>query len=395
MACKEGNAPGMHAELRDALEELSPARQAAARAQLLRPAAGYAPVSEDGATSTRFHCKRHDATIQFGADGAVTWLMVGGNTIVGGGGAGHLGLVRYQTLSEDNMTQFDALYTGNCLSHNQSAIETVGCHNFVSRAFPSCTRSILAEIYLCHACSCQIEKLRMETPGQAKPNMSSAFGGDTSRGYGVHSPHLRKLWRREDGGDAKASACAFVAESDFGEAIAAAGAPQSVVTTFVLTEHGIEINATAINKTATRLPEALWVSFRPTATEADGWRLRYFRKTEVAPADVVEHGAVHLHALGADGALVYAPHSPVAPMSLEIVSLDVPVVSAGLLSPFPTALNNGTKDNDTALIHGWVREAGWHYNVQNQIWNTNFPQYYPFDRQDTEILTRFSVSLRP
>eukprot|EP01047_Picozoa_sp_COSAG01_P046522 COSAG01_NODE_4377_length_5085_cov_6.039110_3_plen_142_part_00 len=25
----------------------------------------------------------------------------------------------------------------------------------VSRAFPSCTRSILAEIYLCHACSCQ------------------------------------------------------------------------------------------------------------------------------------------------------------------------------------------------------------------------------------------------
>jgi hypothetical protein len=82
-------------------------------------------------------------------------------------------------------------------------------------------------------------------------------------------------------------------------------------------------------------------------------------------------------------------------MSLEIVSLDVPVVSAGLLSPFPTALNNGTKDNDTALIHGWVREAGWHYNVQNQIWNTNFPQYYPFDRQDTEILTRFSVSLRP
>jgi hypothetical protein len=36
----------------------------------------------------------------------------------------------------------------------------------VSRAFPSCTRSILTAIYPCHACSCQ-ETLRMETLGQA------------------------------------------------------------------------------------------------------------------------------------------------------------------------------------------------------------------------------------
>jgi hypothetical protein len=35
----------------------------------------------------------------------------------------------------------------------------------VSRAFPSCTRSILTETYLCHACSCQ-EIEDMETPGQ-------------------------------------------------------------------------------------------------------------------------------------------------------------------------------------------------------------------------------------
>jgi hypothetical protein len=35
----------------------------------------------------------------------------------------------------------------------------------VCRAFPSWKRSILAEIYLCHACSCH-EILRMATPGQ-------------------------------------------------------------------------------------------------------------------------------------------------------------------------------------------------------------------------------------
>eukprot|EP01047_Picozoa_sp_COSAG01_P017855 COSAG01_NODE_955_length_12483_cov_19.703731_10_plen_243_part_00 len=36
----------------------------------------------------------------------------------------------------------------------------------VSQAFPSLIRSILAEIYLCRACSCH-EILRVETPGQA------------------------------------------------------------------------------------------------------------------------------------------------------------------------------------------------------------------------------------
>jgi hypothetical protein len=35
----------------------------------------------------------------------------------------------------------------------------------VSRPFPSWNRSILTEIYLCHACSCQ-EILRTETAGQ-------------------------------------------------------------------------------------------------------------------------------------------------------------------------------------------------------------------------------------
>jgi hypothetical protein len=38
----------------------------------------------------------------------------------------------------------------------------------VSRPFPSWNRSILTEIYLCHACSCQ-EILRTETAGQAHP----------------------------------------------------------------------------------------------------------------------------------------------------------------------------------------------------------------------------------
>ena len=70
---------------------------------------------------------------------------------------------------------------------------------------------------------------------------------------------------------------------------------------------GLEINVTAINKTSSRLAESLWVSFESNEAAPDGsaWRLRYFANTSyvsgVDPSDTVEHGAVHLHALGADG----------------------------------------------------------------------------------------------
>jgi hypothetical protein len=50
----------------------------------------------------------------------------------------------------------------------------------VSRAFPSCARSILAEIYLCHACSCQErEKLRV---GTARGRPSSVTATQTRPG---------------------------------------------------------------------------------------------------------------------------------------------------------------------------------------------------------------------
>ena len=58
-----------------------------------------------------------------------------------------------------------------------------GAANFsdVSRPFPSWNRSILTEIYLCHACSCQ-EILRTETAGT---------GGLPHPALVPHQPHLR------------------------------------------------------------------------------------------------------------------------------------------------------------------------------------------------------------
>ena len=57
----------------------------------------------------------------------------------------------------------------------------------------------------------------------------------------------------------------------------------------------------------------------------------------------------------------------------------MPVVSAGLLSPLPTAEDNTTRDNTTSLIESWIDSpttGGWHWNLQNNIWNTNYPQWF-------------------
>eukprot|EP01043_Picozoa_sp_COSAG02_P008352 COSAG02_NODE_265_length_26599_cov_13.943698_17_plen_452_part_00 len=320
-------------ELLDALAALSSTQLAAAREEQIKQ------LELVGDLHREFHCKAHAATIAFASDGSVASVKYEKDRIQVGAklsSDARLGQVRYQTLSEHNFTTFDSLYTGNCLNDTDGATETIGCHNF------------------------------------AKPNMSSAYGGDVFGGWGVHSPSLTKIWRSTDN-------CTFVTESEFAAPLYITnGAPQRIFTSVVLTATGLELNVSAVNKTASRLPEALWVSFKTATTEPSGWKLRYYGSSDVAPTDVVEHGAVHLHALGPDGALVYkdadAKDSDSLPagVEMEIVSLDVPVVSAGLLSPFPSALDNSTKDNTTSLIEHWIEEGGWHYNVQNQIWYAHY-----------------------
>ena len=88
---------------------------------------------------------------------------------------------------------------------------------------------------------------------------------------------------------------------------------------------------------------------------------------QLDPTQVVTHGATHLHAMGPDGAMVYSGPDG----NLTIASLDVPVVSTGILSPFPTPGENATIAANMA--------EGMHWNVENNIWNVDYPQWYPFE----------------
>jgi hypothetical protein len=100
-----------------------------------------------------------------------------------------------------------------------------------------------------------------------------------------------------------------------------------------------------------------WVSFVPrVSSPATGWSISSMGQM-LDPVDVVAHGATHLHAMGADGAMVYSGPDG----KLTIASLDVPVLSTGILSPFPTPGDNSSIAS--TLIQGM------HWNVQNNVWN--------------------------
>lgn len=104
------------------------------------------------------------------------------------------------------------------------------------------------------------------------------------------------------------------------------------------------------------------------------------------------HGATHLHSLGPLATVEYrgaidpgALQANDGEVKLVLASLDAPIVSAGVLSPFPTPSSNASI--------GANLSSGMHWNVQNNIWNTNFPQWYPFVPEDADSRFRFTMDV--
>jgi hypothetical protein len=77
-----------------------------------------------------------------------------------------LGCFNIENRSSPLLPKAESLY------HDRLSLERCAMQCAVSWPFPSWNRSTLTEIYLCHACSCQ-EVLRTETAGQAH-NLSAA-----------------------------------------------------------------------------------------------------------------------------------------------------------------------------------------------------------------------------
>ena len=126
----------------------------------------------------------------------------------------------------------------------------------------------------------------------------------------------------------------------------------------------------------------------PVADYGSGWTLFPFGTTGVDPTEVVPHGATHLHTIGVDGYVRYTGREG----SMTLHPTDAPIVSMGLLSPFPTPGRYYGRPIDSGLRG--LMEKGVHVNLHNNVWNTNYPEWYPFVPGDADSRFRFALSVR-
>lgn len=122
----------------------------------------------------------------------------------------------------------------------------------------------------------------------------------------------------------------------------------------------IYLNFSWFQKAATRLPEALWLSFRPLAPKREGWMLDKSGE-QVSPYDVVANGNRHMHALSKG--LSYKDEKG----EFLLETLDAPLVSLGVKSP----LHFSNLQPDLS--------KGVHCNLFNNAWGTNYIMWFGED----------------
>ena len=125
-------------------------------------------------------------------------------------------------------------------------------------------------------------------------------------------------------------------------------------------EPAIHMALSWFGKPATRLPEALWLTFNPIVDEAKAWKLDKSGEW-ISPFDVVVSGNRHMHAVQkgfaweADGG------------SFAVDPLDAPVVALGQRTPL--LFSNDQPD----------LSRGVHCCLYNNAWGTNYIMWYGED----------------
>ena len=149
------------------------------------------------------------------------------------------------------------------------------------------------------------------------------------------------------------------------------GAPAQAFLHYTFPDYSPSIRLTLqwFKKTATRLPEALWLTFQPLAPTPEGWHVEKMGRW-ISPLEVVSRGGRKLHAVA--GEVRYRDDA----RHISIRSLDAP-----LLAPGQPALMQF--DNQLPDLAG-----GMHFNLFNNQWTTNFPQWY-----EDDALFRYEIEM--
>ena len=160
----------------------------------------------------------------------------------------------------------------------------------------------------------------------------------------------------------------------------------------------VTFKVSLIDKTPTRLPEATMFSFTPplqSTAEQSQWKHQLFkvqplRQTSEIPTggitldSIVKNGSFYQHALE-DVYLIDGDEK----MYIHLNSIEVPLVcpifdaTKGFRTPNPLPILS--RPEETAKLLGFA------FNIHNNVWNTNYPLWYPFAEGDQNFRANFHL----
>jgi Domain of unknown function (DUF5054) len=198
------------------------------------------------------------------------------------------------------------------------------------------------------------------------------FGKPNIERFGAESrdwlPSLAELQLEED-----AEAHHLLARLEIRDAEALtsgrAAFPQTMYLELLLpkAEPVIHLNFYWFQKPATRMPEALWLSFHPIVPSQQGWMMDKSGE-QVSPFDVVSSGSRHMHAVSTG--IGYRDQQ----QSFFVETLDSPLMALGEKSP----LNFSRIQPDLS--------GGVHCNLFNNAWGTNYIMWFGEDMRFRFVL---------
>ena len=129
----------------------------------------------------------------------------------------------------------------------------------------------------------------------------------------------------------------------------------------------IKLNLSWFGKPATRMPEALWLTFNPITEDQKGWTLEKCGEA-ISPFDVVTSGNRSMHCLQKGFEYTQGEHS------FSVDTLDAPVVALG--ERIPLRFSNDQPD----------LSKGIHSCLYNNAWGTNYIMWYGEDLRARYVL---------
>ncbi|CAL1525890.1 unnamed protein product [Lymnaea stagnalis] len=160
------------------------------------------------------------------------------------------------------------------------------------------------------------------------------------------------------------------------------GAPQAFYVRYTTNPatKGVDITLLMMGKVTTRLPESISFGFSPQNVDGS-WSLSKMGQS-IDPCNVVLNGSQYVHGRYIALFSFYDYDST----GLQLWTQDVPLVFIGTTdhidSPFPVPLQPFECSS--------IRNIS--FNIYNNIWNTNYPTWYPFNPEDANFKAKFSIN---